>query len=105
MIDDAAFSAYRLFELSHPLWNANKQDKRKQFLKELAMDLAKNHLINRAKKPKLQASVKTAMTLIGVKTPGIPGPNSTPEIQVKNTNFNFKLFFTYIFGCFTIIFR
>lgn len=63
MIDVAALAAYRLYELGHPNWNTNKSEKRKVFLKELAMELVQGQLDNRSKKP-LKQSVKIAMDLI-----------------------------------------
>jgi hypothetical protein len=51
LVDVAALASYRLYELSHPTsWNTRKSEKRKIFLKELAMSLARNllqHVTNR----------------------------------------------------------
>lgn len=84
MVDVAALAAYRLYELSHPAWKLDKQERRKTFLKEMAMELAKNHLERRAtmKPSVLKPSVKLAMNLIGIKTNNTVG--SMPEIQVNN---------------------
>lgn len=82
MIDAAAFAAYRLYELSHPKWNANKNEKRKIFIKELAFELAQKHMSNRCEN-KLKSSVKTAMNLIGFRVPKIMRtPLEMPIIQV-----------------------
>lgn len=81
MIDVAALAALRLYELSHPLWNVNKRDKRRIFLKELAHDLAKNQLETRCKKP-LKYSTKTAMDLIGFK-PNVALKRKLPNVQVS----------------------
>lgn len=78
MIDAAAFAAYRLYELSHPKWNTNKNEKRKIFLKELAQ----KHMSNRCEN-RLKSSVKTAMNLIGFRVPKtVRTPLEMPIIQV-----------------------
>lgn len=83
MVDVAAFSAFRLYELCHPNWNKNKSEKRKIFIKELAFDLARKHLENRCKGP-LKKSVRLAMDLIGFNVPKMTtAPPTMPEIQVK----------------------
>lgn len=82
MLDIAALSALRLYELSHPAWHVNKQEKRKVFLKELAMQLAEPHLQNRCD-GKMQSSVKMAMEMIHFK-PKSGTKRSMPEVQVNN---------------------
>lgn len=83
MLDVAAFASFRLFDMCNPTWNKNKSEKRKIFLKELALELAKKHLENRCKAP-LKKSVKIAMDLIGFNAPKKTAtPISMPEVQVK----------------------
>lgn len=82
MIDVAGLASFRLFELSHPAWNARNRDKRKLFLKELARELANEHLENRCKAP-VTGAVKLAMDLIGFKAKNMTVIRSMPEIQVN----------------------
>ncbi|XP_055918701.1 uncharacterized protein LOC129950807 [Eupeodes corollae] len=67
LLDCAGVAAYRLFDICQPTWYVSKKrsDKRKRFLKELALELAAKHLQNRIAKTTLQTKVKTAMKLIG----------------------------------------
>lgn len=103
MIDVAAFAAFRLFELSNPTWHKNTQDKRKIFLKELAYDLAQDHLEKRCQNT-LKNSTKIAMDLIGFKPKNdVPVKRKMPEIQVKQINhslilaiFHYTVFLTHI---------
>lgn len=76
MIDVGAFCAFRLFELCHPSWHPRPSDKRKVFLKELALELITPHLKDRCKLP-LKKSTLEAMKLIGFKPP-IP-PSTIPH--------------------------
>lgn len=83
MLDVAALAAFRLFDLCNSSWNTNKSEKRKIFLKELALELSKKHLENRCKEP-LKKSVKIAMNLIGFDAPKkTTAPISMPEVQVR----------------------
>lgn len=82
MLDVAALGAFRLFELSNPAWKRNCSDKRKIFLKELAFDLAQNHLEARGKTVN-NRSVKTAWDLIGFKPKEVrTTKRKMPDIQV-----------------------
>lgn len=81
MVDVAAFTAFRLYELCHPDWNSNKSEKRKIFLKELGFELAMKYMQNRCQNP-LRKSVKTAMNLIGFKEPKTNTAIAMPTIQV-----------------------
>lgn len=74
-LDVGALAAFRLFEMSNNQWHPRTADKRKTFLKELASDLVKAHLIDRSKKP-LKPSTLNAMSLIDF----IP-PAATPKIR------------------------
>lgn len=83
MLDVGAFAAFRLYELCHPAWNANKSEKRKTFLKEFAFELAKNHMESRCKTP--LPSVKIAMDLIGFRIPNMTTASlAVPTIKVMN---------------------
>lgn len=75
MIDVAALAAHRLFELSDPTWKG--RNKRKLFLKELAYELAQNHLEKRCKTPNLRRGTKLAMDLIGFR------PKDAPNLRRK----------------------
>lgn len=83
MIDVGAFAAYRLFELSHPAYRPPNYKKRKSFLKDLAFELAGNHLKSRSEMPRMRSSVKIALALIGIKTENIRNSRTMPQIQVK----------------------
>lgn len=83
MIDVGAFAAYRMFELCHPLWKPPTHEKRKSFLKGLALELAQKHLKRRSEIPRLRSSVKIALALIGIKTENIRNPRTMPQIQVR----------------------
>lgn len=89
MIDVAALSAYRSYEICHPAWRTLRNDKRKSFLKEIAFELAKNHLIARSNRKHLLSSVKIALNLIGIKTAERPTPK-IPQIQVKKHTIHMK---------------
>lgn len=80
MIDVAALAAYRSYALSHPAWKVSKHDKRKVFLKELAMELAENYLQKRANNPKT-SQVRMALDLIGYTA---KKAQNMPAIQVNN---------------------
>lgn len=82
MIDVAAFAAYRSFELCHPAWNP-RREKRKIFLKELALELAENHVKHRCDDIRLRSSVKTAMKLAGFKPVFRTETREMPSIQVN----------------------
>lgn len=82
MLDIAAFAAFRNFELSHPSWKQKSAEKRKLFLKELAMELAEEHVENRCKNP-LQPAAKLAIDLAGFKPKNRP-PVALPQIHVNN---------------------
>ncbi|XP_055850586.1 piggyBac transposable element-derived protein 4-like [Episyrphus balteatus] len=80
LLDCAGVAAYRMFDVCQPNWYSSKKrsEKRKKFLKELAFELADNHIKNRIAKPTLQKSVKTAMSLIGYEITSI---STLPTIQ------------------------
>lgn len=83
MIDVAALAALRMFEVCHPAWRPHKMQRRKLFLKDLAMDLAQNHMRDRCSVP-IRASVKSAMDLIGFKPEAVTLMRQMPEVQVNN---------------------
>ncbi|XP_067614061.1 uncharacterized protein [Eurosta solidaginis] len=81
MLDVAALAALRLFEHSNPTWNIHKSEKRKIFLKDLAMELAQKQLHNRCK-TKINSATKIAMDLIDFKI--VPSVSrSRPTVQVN----------------------
>lgn len=95
MIDVAAFAAFRLYESCHPAWNNNKSEKRKVFLKELALELAQKHLQNRSKTA-VKSSVKIAMDLIGFKCVASTAVRPMPTMQVINEfSFQFHIYIQY----------
>lgn len=88
MIDVAALAALRMFEVCHPAWRPHKMQRRKLFLKDLAMDLAQNHMRDRCSVP-IRAPVKSAMDLIGFKPEAVTLMRQMPEVQVNNWTFDF----------------
>ncbi|XP_039965372.1 piggyBac transposable element-derived protein 4-like [Bactrocera tryoni] len=81
MLDIAGLAAFRLFDVSHPMWNTNKSEKRKIFLKELSMELAQKQLQNRYK-TKINSTTKIALDLINFKRfPALV--SSRPSIKVN----------------------
>lgn len=83
MVDIAALGAFRLFEICQPNWCANKSERRKFFLKQLAFELIKKNIENRCKNP-LKSSVLTAMDLIGFKARQVSSASAAmPPIQVR----------------------
>ncbi|XP_067633326.1 uncharacterized protein [Eurosta solidaginis] len=74
-------TALRLFERSNPTWNIHKSEKRKIFLKDLAMELAQKQLHNRCK-TQINSTTKIAMDLIDFKI--VPSVSrSRPTVQVN----------------------
>ncbi|XP_039969557.1 uncharacterized protein LOC120781408 [Bactrocera tryoni] len=81
MLDIAGLAAFRLFDVSHPMWNTHKSEKRKIFLKELFMELAQKQLQNRCK-TKINSTTKIALDLINFKRfPAVV--SSRPSIKVN----------------------
>lgn len=95
IVDVAALAAYRLFESCHPLWNMNKSEKRKIFLKQLAFDLAEPHLQSRTKIKQLTKHSRIAMSLIGFTPERLTKSLFIPTVQV---NKNFVLYCQIIFS-------
>ncbi|XP_067634600.1 uncharacterized protein [Eurosta solidaginis] len=81
MLDVATLAALRLFEHSNPIWNIHISEKRKIFLKYLAIELAEKQLHNRCK-TQIISTTKIAMDLIDFKI--VPSVSrSRPTVQVN----------------------
>lgn len=90
ILDVAALGSFRLCELSDPAWKPH--DKRRVFLKQLAVELAQNHLEARCKKPNLSKAIKFSMECIGFKPKNAPAvKRKMPKVQVRNRSLTLSL--------------
>ena len=66
IVDCAGVAAYVVWCTKFPDWNAGKRDKRRMFLKELAMALVEGELQRRSQNPQVaQRHVKLAFESLG----------------------------------------
>jgi hypothetical protein len=89
IVDCAAVAAYVVWCTKFPDWNAGKRDKRRMFLKELAMALVEGELQRRSQNPQaVQHHVKLAFESLGrpIERPTVapPAPHATPKASKRN---------------------
>jgi hypothetical protein len=66
------------------IWRSIKTDStttRRQFLLQLSMNLARQHMVRRAEIPQLQRPVRQAMTICGIDVPRVPQPAAEGGIK------------------------
>jgi len=87
MIDIAGIAAYNLFKIANPnLFIRKKASERKLFLKELAMQLAKDNILNRLSNPQaIKKNVKIAIQQIGYKVIDLRRVPTAEESSAKKT--------------------
>ena len=89
IIDCAAVAAYVVWCTKFPEWNTGKRDKRRMFLKELAMALVEGELQRRSQNPQaVQHQVKLAFESIGrpIERPTVAYP--VPQASLKASKRN-----------------
>ena len=69
MLNVACWNSFVIWMMNNPEWNRRNLAKRRLFLKELAETLMKPYICRQSLQPRLQASVRAAMELCGVKPP------------------------------------